>query len=190
MSERRQEMRVPCRLHCRVVNGSDNIQALIIDVSKGGICLVSPVWLKPRQRYEISIAFPGANQSKVQAEIWHIRREKSNSSSSRVWIAGAMLVDADTAYAKLLKAADAGSDDNASTRPGEPSTRKRGTPSSPDESELLESIDSKIYRIRCKLIEGPRTRVLSLAADSEEQARALAIRDLGSEWTVLEIRGV
>jgi hypothetical protein len=30
--------------------------------------------------------------------------------------------------------------------------------------------------------------VLSLAADSEEQARELATRDLGAEWTVLEIR--
>jgi hypothetical protein len=65
---------------------------------------VLPVWLKPKQEYEISIDVPGTGLSRVHAEIWHIRREKSGNTNSRVWIAGAMLVDADEAYAKLLTA--------------------------------------------------------------------------------------
>ena len=104
MPERRKTMRAPCRLRCRVAKGSEQIAARIVDVSKEGLCLISPDWLKPKEKYEISIDVPGTVVSRVHIEIWHIRREKSQSTNSKVWIAGAMLTDADAAYAKLLKA--------------------------------------------------------------------------------------
>jgi hypothetical protein len=106
MPERRKTMRAPCRLRCRAAKGSEQIAARIVDVSKEGLCLISPDWLEPKEKYEISI----------------------------------------------------------------------------------DSVEPKVFRIRCKATGGPRSRVLSLAADSEEQARALATRDLGDEWAVLEVR--
>ena len=104
MSERRQTERAPCRLRCRIARGREQIPSRIVDVSEGGLCLVLPVWLKPKQNYEISIDVPGTGLSRVHAEIWHIRREESQTSSGRVWVAGAILVDSDEAFAKLLTA--------------------------------------------------------------------------------------
>ena len=76
------------------------------------------------------------------------------------------------------------------------SIRRRGNwcrrvserPIGPLTANLPLTIEPKVYRIRCKATSGPRSRVLSLAAESEEQARSLATRDLGTAWTVLEIR--
>jgi len=183
MPERRKTKRVPCRLRCRVAKGREQVRSRIIDVSEGGLCLILPVWLKPNQEFEISIDVPGTGLARVQAKIWHIRRERIQSTNNRVWIAGAMLVDADAAYAKLLAAAGAVSRDIDPAAPGKPN--RPGLTKAP---EPIDAIDPKVYRIRCKETGGPRSRVLSLAADSKEQARSLAIRDLGSTWTVLAIR--
>ena len=83
----------------------------------------------------------------------------------------------------LLKAA--GLEPSETNRPSAPPPTESAKCEEPDP---IDSIESRVYRIRCKMVGGPRSRVLSLAADSEEHARSLAIRDLGSDWTVLEIR--
>lgn len=188
MSERRQSMRAPCRLRCRIAKGQEQIQARIVDVSKEGLCLISPVWLKPKEKYEISIDVPGTGLSRVHIEIWHIRREKSRNSNRKVWIAGAMLNDSDTAYAKLLSATGITARDIDTAASTASETSNQPNPKIP--IQPIDTIEPKIFRIRCKAAGGPRSRVLSLAADSEEHARALATRDLGDAWTVLEIREV
>jgi hypothetical protein len=159
-------MRAPCRLRCRVAKGSEQIAARIVDVSKEGLCLISPDWLKPKEKYEISIDVPGTVVSRVHIEIWHIRREKSQSTNSKVWIAGAMLTDADAAYAKLLKATGIPSSDISAE-----AETARETPRQSGKENAIHSIDSvepRVFRIRCKATGGPRSRVLSLAADSQE----------------------
>lgn len=189
MPERRQTKRAPCRLRCRVARGRDQLASRIVDVSEGGLCLVLPVWLKPKQPFDISIDVPGTGLSRVQVEIWHIRREESKNSKGRVWVAGAMILNSDEAYAKLLNATGVLSSDVESeieTTPTTPNTPKQsGGAKAP---EPIDTVDPTVYRIRCKQTGGPRTRVLSLAADSEAHARSLATEDLGSSWTVLDIR--
>ena len=186
MPERRQTKRAPCRLRCRVTRGKEQVASRIVDVSEGGLCLILPVWLKPKQPYDISIDVPGTGLSRVQVEIWHIRREESKNAKSRVWIGGAMILASDDAYSKLLTATGVLSRGVDSAEEAASSTPKpSGATKAP---EPIDSFDPIVYRIRCKQTGGPRTRVLSLAADSEAQARALASEDLGSSWTVLDIR--
>ena len=213
--ERRRTPRVNCRLHGRITRGRERIRARIIDISEGGLCLLSPVWLDPKQPIKIAIEIPGRETATVHVEIWHIRREKSKSSSSKVWIAGAILRDADTAYAQLLEAAggtvsaprveapqavatpvpaQASPPARASTpisppRPGFRQTEARGdsgprkaTPS----TAAIDSADPRVFRLRCKANGGPRTRMLTIAAESEAEALHLARHDLGTEWSVLE----
>ena len=186
MAERRQTMRAPCRLRCRIAKGREQISARIVDVSKEGLCLISPIWLKPKENFELSIDIPGTGLSRVHIEIWHIRREKSKSTNGKIWIAGAMLSDSDAAYAKLLSAtgiALRGVDAAIQTAPG-----TSAPPGTENAIQPIDTIEPRVFRIRCKASGGPRSRVLSLAADSEEQAREFATRDLGAEWTVIEIR--
>ena len=197
MPERRQTQRAPCRLRCRIAKDREQLPARIVDVSEGGLCLISPVWLKPNEKYQIAIDVPGTGLAEVRVEIWHIRRETSKRSKSRVWIAGAILVDADKAYAKLLKAAGVANPegDRRVETPQNGTKEKKGTKGTKGKGPInlpdpIDAIEPRIYRIRCKAIGGPRSRILSLAADTEAQARSLAIRDLGEAWTVLEVRKV
>ena len=191
MPERRQTQRAACRLRCRIATDREQLPARIVDVSEGGLCLISPVWLKPNEKYQISIDVPGTGLAEVCVEVWHIRRETSKRTNSRIWIAGAILVDADEAYAKLLKAAGVANPE--ADRPVE--TSQNGTKGKTGSKgkgpiNLPDAIEPRVYRIRCKAISGPRSRILSLAAETEAQARSLAIRDLGETSTVLEVRMV
>lgn len=180
MKERRKSERANCRLSCRVLQGKQRIRSRIVDVSEGGLCLLSPAWLKPKEEVQISIDVPGSGASTVRAEIWHMRREKSRTSGNKVWIAGVIVLEADDCYRKLLKSAGVAGEPE---KPGDAaSSAAKGTP------DPLDQIPTKSFRIRCKAQSGPRSRVLTLAAESEEEARSFAVRDLGGDWVVLEIR--
>ncbi|HEB89750.1 MAG TPA: PilZ domain-containing protein, partial [Deltaproteobacteria bacterium] len=65
--ERRKTPRGACRLPCSVLRGRERLRARVLDVSEGGLCLLSPVWLKAKQQFEITIDVPGAGQSRVRA---------------------------------------------------------------------------------------------------------------------------
>jgi hypothetical protein len=178
MDERRKSERASCRLTCRVLHGQQTTRARIADVSEGGLCLLSPGWLKPREEVQISIDVPGSGASTVRAEIWHVRREKSQATGNRVSVIGAIVVEADDRYQKLVKAAGVAVGTEVESTP----------PVEADSIDCLDEIPAKSYRIRSKATGGPRSRVLTLAASSEDEARSIAVRDLGDAWDVLEIR--
>ena len=207
MAERRKSPRASCRLQARVLKGRERVRSRVVDVSESGLCLISPVWMKPRQEVEIEIDVPKMGVSKVRAEIWHIRREQSRITNNKVWIAGVMVVDADPGYDRLLQAAGVAPDpaletDGLGAAEGAAfssvigSAPEAAAPKPADESETgaatapsaSEAAEHRVFRIRCKARGGPRSRVLTLAAESVEHAERLATRDLGETWTVLEVR--
>lgn len=226
-----------------MIRGREKLRVRIVDVSEGGVCLLSPDWLNPKQSVRLEIDVPGRATAKVQIEIWHIRREKSRTTSGRIWVAGAILRDSDKAYAELLEVAGLAPDPASAShrasatdlpgdgkpvrnpRPGPspipgPPTSARATASPPrplprpspsattGESErsaapppraaakrdashiALDVVEPRVFRLHCKARGSPRTRVLTLAADSPEQARKLAEADLGTAWDLLEVREV
>lgn len=225
-SDRRRAPRTQCRLHGRVARGRERIRVRIVDISEGGLCLLTPLWLDPKKPVQIEIDVPGRGVSKVGVEIWHIRREKSRSSNNKIWIAGAILVDADGTYASLLEAAglaprtadhrelaspaepgSAGAMEMRGATPGTPPTaseradkpgptNRRSAPTAPTAEpehtaeptpdSALDCADPRVFRLRCKARGTPRTRMLSIAAESADEALELARHDLGAEWTVLE----
>ena len=199
-SERRRSPRAQCRLHGRIVRGRERIRVRIVDVSEGGVCLLCPVWLDPKKPFPLEIDVPGRGVSLARIEIWHIRREKSRVSNNKVWVAGALLSEADATFAELLSAAGLAS--RAAPLPppvpaGAPAPHASAaavpTPevypnSSPhaDADAAIDAAEPRVFRLRCKAIGSPRTRLLSIAADSEAEALTLARKDLGAEWNVLE----
>lgn len=203
MDDRRVSPRASCRLHGRVLKGTERVRCRIADVSESGLCLITPVWMKPKQEVEIEIDVPAVGVSKVVAEIWHVRREKSRNSNNRVWIAGVMVIEADPSYDRLLHAAgvatenelDADDDSGMARDPfsnltaalnldGQEGVAAASQPS----ADPVDAVEHRVFRIRCKARGGPRSRVLTLAAESVQQAEMLATRDLGDTWTVLEVR--
>jgi hypothetical protein len=190
----------------------------IVDVSDGGLCLLCPVWLDPKKPVQIEIEVPGRGVSTARIEIWHIRREKSRVSNNKVWVAGAILIDADGTYAELLAAAglalpagspSPGAEATAAktslpqpatpaaparaSNPGSATTATRAKASTaklaaeaPLPEAEMDSADPRIFRLRCKANGSPRTRMLTIAADSEAAALEIARQGLGAEWSVLE----
>ncbi len=197
-AERRRSPRAQCRLHGRVVRGRERIRVRIVDVSEGGVCLLCPVWLDPKKPVSLEIDVPARGVSHARIEVWHIRREKSRTSNSKVWVAGALLIEADGSFAELLAAAGLASRTAPGTTPSPapvalspapgPSAEgpARVAPPHAAAEDAMDAVEPRIFRLRCKAIGSPRTRLLSIAADSEDEALRLARRDLGTDWSVLE----
>jgi PilZ domain len=187
--DRRRSPRAQCRLHGRITRGRESIRVRIVDVSEGGLCLLSPVWFDPKKPVQIAIDVPGRGVATVRVEVWHIRREKSRISTNKVWTAGAILVDSDGAYAQLLEAAGlAGRVEAPSTTHSDEENPEASKPEprSAARDLAVDSVDPRIFRLRCKAKGSPRTRLLTITAESEPDALALARKDLGAEWDVLE----
>lgn len=155
-----------------------------MDVSEGGLCLLSQVWLEPGRIVEILTDVPGAGESRIRARVWHVRRQRLAESNRRVWTIGLMLKAPDEAYGRLLCAAGAAerAEPSAGTASAELDSPLAFTPRGAVGAEA-----AGIFRIRVKATSGPRTRILTLMASSEEEARTLAAQDLGGRWSVLEV---
>lgn len=188
--DRRRSPRAQCRLHGRITRGRESIRVRIVDVSEGGLCLLSPIWFDPKKPVQIAIDVPGRGVATVRVEVWHIRREKSRVSTNKVWTAGAILVDSDGAYAQLLEAAGLAGGSQPPTTPRSSGTNDSGAKKSEPETAArdlaIDSVDPRVFRLRCKAKGSPRTRMLTIPAESEHAALALARKDLGTEWDVLE----
>lgn len=191
MDERRRNPRANCRLHCEVQSNGKQINARIVDISEGGLCLFSPEWLPAKTSVDIRITVQGYADATVRAEVWHARRHQLKKSNRKIWAVGLMLEESDEAYQKLLAAAGiapTATNDAGSTK--KPATR--GAPRSPAansrmDKATLDSVEANVFRVRVQARTGPRTRLLTLTAESEAQARALATRDLEGEWCVIEV---
>lgn len=193
MDDRRRQPRATCRLRCQILSGDQRINARIVDISESGLCLFSPSWLASRSPVEIAINVPGYADSVVQASIWHVRRQSVKGTSRKIWVMGVMLEESDDAYRWLLSAAGAAPEQEAAARaPTPPSVEEalRSEPvTAPTPEELaIDAAEAQVFRVRVKARGVPRTKLLTLTAISEDEARELATRDLEGRWQVVEIR--
>jgi len=201
MNDRREALRASCRLQCRIGRDGSQVRARIVDLSVGGLCLYSPVALETKSPIEVQINVPGRPDVIVQAEVWHIRREKLGSSSRKVWVIGAMIERSGEDYEKLLAGVGLAVEPAPNPIPAS-APRKTATPASPaptkgrkpppDRNPIsVEDVgEPRTFRVRVQARTGPRTRLLTLTADSKAQAEEIALRDLQPAWKVLEVIAV
>ena len=127
--------------------------------------------IEANSEVDITIDGPGLPQSVVRAEVWHVRRQLLRNSSRKIWIIGMMLSKSDDAYGKLLATAGVAAEAEES-----------------DRSDALETDpEQRNFRIRVQERSGPRTRLLTLAAVTQFDARRLATRDLDPKWKIIEV---
>ena len=165
-----------CRLHCSYEVGRTPIRARVLDVSEGGLCLLSPIALQREQTYVLRIDVPPTLTVVVEATAWHVRRVESQATGRNFWCVGMMLVKADDGYLRLLP--------EAPERVELPGDGGEGA----DEEGEEDSVELSTFRVRVRARVGPRSRVLTLSAVSEAQARELAVADLDGDWIVVEVR--
>jgi hypothetical protein len=117
------------------------IAARILDVSEGGLCLLSPIALKPKQTILLRIEVPPRGPVEVEAITWHVRRLKGRTASTKTWSIGMMISKAGDGFQALLPngrvegAGYNGAADELSSKLAELSSRS--DPSPPPESDEI-----------------------------------------------------
>jgi len=187
MDERRRSPRTQCRLHCRVRTERHRFEARVLDASEGGLCVLAPTAIRRGERVAIEIDLPSRGPIQVEATAWHARTQHSKATRRTFFSIGFVLDRADDGFASLLGSASPSAIASASPI----GLREPTAPDDADATAELEadadSIGLRAFRVRTRAPSGPRTRLLSIAAQSEKEARLLALADLEAGWSVVEI---
>lgn len=193
--ERRKSERVRCKLPCEIQRGRSEAVGTVLDMSEGGLSIQTGV--EAGQGDVLRVRVKAASSTlDVEGLVWHSRRVRRRSSAETTWILGLMISEAPDAYFALVprtsarprpqEASGAGAPDQAA--PDEAASEEAALEeAAPHEASPEEPDDLLAFRIRVKQCSGPRTRVLSLNAESEDEARSFAIADLEGDWEVLEV---
>jgi len=197
----------------------------VLDVSDGGLCILSPVTFKPKQSVLIQIDVPLHGPTEIEAVVWHMRKVKSGRAGVKVWSIGMMITKAGEGFEALLPDGSVGGDSDPSAelhaKLAELPRKESPTLSDSALDELeedslsaaeLNDVDLdllspaelsdlsyrpkeaspddtlRMFRVRVKAANGPRTWTLTLSAVSIEDAGRLARSDLGADWVILEVQ--
>lgn len=212
--DRRKSLRVRCRLNCTMRRRRTRIPARVLDVSEGGLCVLSPIPLQREESVVLHIDVPPHGPVEVQAKAWHVRRMKRQRAGRETWSIGMMITGAGVGLESLFPGGrQGGIPSEAENAPREPTSQTSDAlyldseELSPEweewsndwdqrfeESEKLvaktgeaPNADLQLFRVRVKASTGPRTRTLTLSAASKAEAEELAKADLDASWVVLEV---
>ena len=174
--ERRKTPRFLCRYPCEISSSQGSSDGVVLDVSEAGLSIQTQCKVYPEGSLCIRIKLPGNTVMEVEARVWHSRRARKRGTDETYWMLGLILLKTPDAYIDLLPIEDAKDEDEAKE----------------EESDAADQEPAQLrpYRIRVKHRSGPRTRVLSLSAKSEDEARSLATADLMDDWELLEVFAV
>jgi hypothetical protein len=142
-------------------------------MSEGGLAIQTGLKAGQGDALRIRIQAPGG-QVEVEGLVWHSRLVRPRGSTETCRALGLMISDAPDRYFQLV-----------------PRAAEQAESEAPDGSASEASADVRrelpAFRIRVKQLSAPRTRVLSLHAESEDEARALSTAELKGEWEILEV---
>ncbi len=176
MAQRRSP-RIRRRFPCEIVGTHARASGVVLDLSEGGLSVQTEFPFEPGDSLQLCLQPPERSEIGVEGLVWHARRVRQRWSGDVLSVLGLMLSEAPDEYGKLVsKAPPRGDRADSDSRAR---ARQRIHESPPE---------LRAFHIRVKHRSGPRTRVLSLSAQSETEARTLALRALTDEWELLEIR--
>lgn len=212
LENRRKSPRVRCRLNCSLQLRRRRIPARVLDVSEGGLCVLSPVKLEAKQTVRLQIDVPPRGPVEVEAIAWNVRPVKGG--RKKTWSIGMMVKSAGDGFEALLPkrspnalpdvpgdetaaSGDAAFDDEALVVESE-GLSAEWEQSAAEWDQLFaeaeemfasaeESGQLQMFRVRVKATNGPRTRTLTLSAASESDAMEQAAADLEGSWKILEV---
>jgi hypothetical protein len=172
--ERRKSPRIKCRFPCELSGSRLHGPGTVLDMSEGGLSVLTALEIDQGESLTVRFQAPGIGAVAVEAMVWHSRRVRDRATGDNSCALGLMVSRASEAYSRLVAPSGA-------------------SPAESADASVLNDADEVCgdalgsYRIRVKERASPRTRILTLSATSDEEARALAITHLGEEWEVLEV---
>lgn len=176
--ERRGSPRIRCRMQCELVRDGKRSQATILDFSEGGLCVQSGLGVDQGTAVTVLMRHPRGHEIAVDALVWHVRQVRGRTGKAGNRVLGLMISKAPDEYFELLPRVE----------PDPPSPPQDQPVADAPFLSCEEPVPSlSPFRIRVKACSGPRTRVLSMSAESADEAKSLAILDLGHDWEILEV---
>ena len=166
---------------CNVTFEGQQHSGLVIDVSPGGLFIQTSAKARPGDLLDLKLSLPGETQ-KLPLQVEVVRKVVVPPRLLTVAHGGVgvRILNAPEAYYSFMGTLGIGSD------PVESTAESSGAGTS-EKAEAAGAGPQQSYRVRVKQIKGPRSRVLDLAASSEEDARNQALAELGEGWQVLEV---
>jgi hypothetical protein len=174
--EKRKSARVRCRFGCEVARGAERAEGTVLDISEGGLSVQTRLEVDQGDALAVRFHHPLEGDLALETIVWHARKTRHRQTGKVRSFLGLVLSKAPQAYYELLPGA------RSTTPPSVAPPVETTEPPLEDEASHLGP-----FRIRMKARSGPRTRVLSLSAESADEARELALAELGDDWDVLEV---
>lgn len=179
--ERRNFPRARCRFSCNLTHRSERASGTVLDVSESGLSVYTQLEVDQGETLLVRMDVPKVGQLELETIIWHVRHTRRRDNGEPCFLLGLMLSKAPDVYFELV----------SHTMPDEPHESDALEPQSDPLPDLgTDTPGLRLFRVRVKARSGPRTRVLSLSAESEREARALVESEINDEWDVLEVRGL
>jgi hypothetical protein len=174
--DRRQARRIKKRIPCEILLGGEWQQALVLDISANGLFIQTRRSITPDTEVEVRLRPPGRSEAiELRAAVAWARRVPPRLASVAVAGLGLEVRGAPNAYYELVAEI---SPERAGPAPSTPPPSPQPAPPKPQ------------FKVRAQQTGSPRSRMLTIGADSPAQARTLALRQLGERWTVLEIEAL
>jgi hypothetical protein len=193
----RKRRQMPCTL---TLDGR-NHGGLILDVSPGGLYIQSSAKIKPGDQLELQMTIPGIDgRHRLQVEV--VRKIVVPVRLLKVARGGVgvRIINAPEAYYQFMDdlgvTADAGTSrieqlenrrakSAAASRTAKVELESKPEAKAEPEAKLEPPAPQPQYRVRIKQSQGPRSRTVSVEADSEDDARQQALHAAGAGWIVL-----
>lgn len=176
LSESRASKRHRWRFPCEIIFAGGRQRSFVLDLSETGLFVQTSARLRPGSEVEVRLTLDGAaGPLTLLAHVARSKQVPSHLTSVAHGGVGLQLQRAPKEYLDALAALHgvAFADPKAATSPA-----------------IAAAPATKRFRVRVKQCEGPRSRSLSIAADSAERARALALRETGDGWEVSGVESV
>jgi hypothetical protein len=173
VGETRSAKRHKWRLPCEIVFEGGRQRSFVLDLSATGLFVQIGARLKAGSEVEIRLALETVPQPLVlRARVVRTKQVPQQLQSVAQGGVGLRLIAPPRAYLDALR----GLDEGAMLRAGSGAE----TPTTPP-------APSKRFRVRVKQTDGPRMRTVQIAAESPENARALALREVGAGWEIAAV---
>jgi hypothetical protein len=175
MAQKRAAKRFRRRMACELIADGRQQRAIVLDVSSTGMFVQTSTRLLPGTPVELQLRFETNDEPiTIRARVVRHRSVPANLTSVAQGGIGLRILDAPPSFYESLRGQhDDATNARATTGPVAYPSGPAPPPSGPR------------FRVRVKQTDGPRSRMLDVAAETADAARAMALDQLGAGWEAL-----
>jgi len=160
-------------LPCEVLFEGASVRAFVLDLSATGLFVQTSVRMRPGSDVEVRLQIANVSEPlHLRARVARRRQVPTQLTTIAHGGVGLRLREVPTQYLDAIQLLESGTGLRGSEVP---------KPDAPAASER------PCFRVRVKQSDGPRSRSIEVRAGDGEQARALALREVGKGWEAVAV---